>query len=210
MADKWMIRGRQFVNCNCAYGCPCQFGSKSTYGSCEAVITGTIDEGYFNDTRLDGLSFALLVSWPGEIAEGNGKEQAIIDARANEAQREALRKILHGESTAPGSTHFFVFTSTMATVLDPVYAPIDVSIDVDARQGHLNVPGIVEATGTPLLSPFTGEPVRSRIQLPAGFEYDIAEVANGRTTAQGAIALSLADTHGHFNVLHMTQDGVVH
>ena len=26
MADtKWTIKGREFVNCNCSYGCPCQF-----------------------------------------------------------------------------------------------------------------------------------------------------------------------------------------
>jgi hypothetical protein len=39
--------------------------------------------------------------WPGEVAEGNGTEQAIVDERADPPQRERLRKILHGEATAP-------------------------------------------------------------------------------------------------------------
>ena len=210
MTDKWILRGTQFTNCNCDYGCPCQFGSPTTHGHCEAVITGFIEEGHFNDTRLDGLNYAMLLYWPGEIADGNGKQRAIIDERANAAQREALRKILHGESTKPGATHFHVFNSTMAKVLEPIYAPISLFLDVDLRQGSLRIPGIVESTGTPLISAFTGQLVRSRIQLPAGFEYDIAEVASGTTKAQGEIALDLSATHGHFNILHMTQDGVVH
>jgi len=84
MSDKWMIKGLEYGNCNCDYGCPCQFSSPTTHGSCEAVLSGIIEEGYFNDTKLDGLKWALLVKWPGEIAAGNGKEQAIIDENATE------------------------------------------------------------------------------------------------------------------------------
>ena len=131
MADRWMIRGTEFANCNCAWGCPCQFGAKSTHGHCETVMSGHIEEGDFNDTSVDGLDWAALMYWPGEVAEGNGTQQVIIDERADPAQREALRKILHGESTAPGATHFFVYNSMMSTVLDTLYAPIELSIDVD-------------------------------------------------------------------------------
>src|SRR3989304_7669467 len=108
MAARWMIRGVEYNNCNCAWGCPCQFNAPSTHGHCEAGGAGLIEEGHFGATRLDGLRFAMLLQWPGEIAEGNGRQQMIIDARADAAQREALRKILHGESTTPGATHFFV------------------------------------------------------------------------------------------------------
>ena len=34
---KWTIKAREFVNCNCAYGCPCQFNALPTHGNCEAV-----------------------------------------------------------------------------------------------------------------------------------------------------------------------------
>jgi hypothetical protein len=101
MADRWMLRGVESGNCNCDRGCPCQFGAPTTNGNCEAVVAGHIEEGNFNDTRLDGLDWALLLYWPGEIAHGNGKQQAIIGERAGEAQRRGLEKILHGESTAP-------------------------------------------------------------------------------------------------------------
>ena len=72
MADRWMMRGTEFENCNCAWGCPCQFGAKSTQGRCEAFMAGHIEEGYFNDTSVDGLNYAALMYWPGEVHEGNG------------------------------------------------------------------------------------------------------------------------------------------
>ena len=209
MADQWMIRGVEYGNCNCNYGCPCQFASPSTNGFCEAVVSGHIEEGNFNDVRLDGLDWAMLVQWPGEIAQGNGKQQAIIDERADSRQREALRKILHGESTKPGATHFFVYNSTMSEVLDTLYRAIELEIDVEARKGLLLVPGVVESTGSPIIHPVTGSEHRARINLPNGFEYTVAEVGSGTTKATGAIQLDLSGTYSQFNVLHMNQDGVI-
>lgn len=209
MADQWTIRGVEFGNCNCAWGCPCQFGALTTHGHCEALVAGHVEDGRFNDISLDGLDWALLLYWPGEIAEGNGREQAIIDERAGSDQREALRKILHGEATTPGSTHFFVYNSTMSEVLDTLYAPIELQIDVDARTANVKIDGMIEATGRPIISSFSGEPVRSGISLPGGFEYTFAEMGNGNTTARAGIELDLKDSYGQFNVLHMNQDGVI-
>ncbi len=209
MADRWMIRGVEYGNCNCAWGCPCQFNAPSTHGSCEAVTGGVVEEGHFNDTRLDGLHWVMLLQWPGEIADGNGRQQAIIDERADSAQREALRKILHGESTAPGATHFYVYNSTMSEVIDPLYAPVDVEIDVDARRARLVVPGLVESTGSPIVDPHSGGEHRAQIHLPNGFEYTVAEMGTGQSKARAGIKLDLSDSYGQFNVLHMNQDGVI-
>ena len=35
---KWTIHGREFANCNCTYGCPCQFNALPTHGRCWAVV----------------------------------------------------------------------------------------------------------------------------------------------------------------------------
>ena len=77
-------------------------------------MCGHIEQGNFNDTDLDSLDWAVLMSWPAEVVEGNGTQQVIIDERADPPQREALRKILHGESTAPGATHFFDLSGRIA------------------------------------------------------------------------------------------------
>jgi hypothetical protein len=209
MADLWTIRGAEYGNCNCAWGCPCQFNAPSTYGSCEAVTGGLIEEGHFNDTRLDGLRWVMLLQWPGEIADGNGRQQVIIDERADDAQRDALRKILHGESTAPGATHFYVYNSTMSEVIDPLYAPVDVEIDVDARRARLFVPGLVESTGSPIVDPHSGGEHRAQISLPNGFEYLVAEMGSGRSRARAGIELNLSDSYGQFNLVHMNQDGLI-
>jgi hypothetical protein len=46
MPTDWSIRGPEFVNCNCAYGCPCQFDALPTNGDCRAITSMRIDEGY--------------------------------------------------------------------------------------------------------------------------------------------------------------------
>ena len=91
MADQWMIRGKEFGNCNCAFGCPCQFNSPSTHGHCQGIANVLIEEGNFNDMPLDGLCFVVILKWPGEVADGNGEQQVVIDEHANPDQREALR-----------------------------------------------------------------------------------------------------------------------
>ena len=209
MAVQWMIRGTEFANCNCNYGCPCQFGSPTTHGNCEGVISGHIEEGNFGDVRLDGLAFAMLFWWPGEIAAGNGRLQFVIDESASDEQRDGLGQILRGENTAPGATHFFVYNSMASEVLDTVYAPIDLEIDIEARTARLSVAGVVESTGSPIINPHSGEPSRSRINLPNGFEYTVAEMGSGSSKITAGIELELTDSYGQFNILHMNQDGVI-
>ena len=209
MADEWMIRGVQYGNCNCAYGCPCQFNAPTTNGFCEFVGCGKIEEGCFNDTRLDGVKWAMLGRFPGEVAEGNGKQQIIIDEHVDPEQHEALSKILRGESTTPGATIFNVLGSLMTGVFDTLSAPIELDIDVDARKASLRIPGIVESTGTPIVDPFSGGEFRARINLPNGMEYTVAEMGSGKTKSSGNIEFDLEGSYGQFNILHLNQDGVI-
>jgi hypothetical protein len=209
MSDQWMLNGAEFSNCNCAWGCPCQFNSPTTYGHCEAVAATSIAEGHYDDVRLDGLNFVLLYSWPGEIADGNGKMQVLIDERADEAQFEAIRKISHGESTNPGATHYYVFNSTMTEVLEPIRTAVDLSIDVEARKADLNVPGLVSSSGSPITDPNSGEEFVAMIQLPGGFEYTTAHMGTGSSKVTAGIRMDLNDSYGQFNVIAMTQDGVI-
>ena len=209
MADKWMIHGLEFTNCVCSYGCPCQFNAPSTHGYCQAVLCGHIDEGYFNDTRLDGLDWASIYAWPGEIAQGNGKQQVIIDSKADAKQRESLRKILHGESTTPGATHFFVFNAMSSEVMETLYAPFELQLDMEGRRAKAKVPGLLEVQGSPIKSPFDGSDYRARINLPNGFEYTMAEIGAGTSKSLGGVKIEMNDTYGQFCMLHMNQNGVI-
>jgi hypothetical protein len=206
----WRIRAREFVNCNCAYGCPCQFNALPTYGDCRAVAAIDIVEGHHGATRLDGLKALALLAWPGAIHEGRGEALIVIDERAEPQQREALLRILSGQDTEPGATIWQVFSATFDKVHDPIFRPIDLVVDIEARTASLSVPGIIEGRGEPIRNPVTGANHRARISLPNGFEYSIAEIGRGWTTSTGAIELDLADSHSHFAELHLCPSGIVH
>ncbi|HYW03942.1 MAG TPA: DUF1326 domain-containing protein [Gammaproteobacteria bacterium] len=211
MSDiQWRIKGRDFVHCNCAYGCPCQFNAPPTYGDCQAVAAFDVVEGHHGDVRLDGLRFGMVARWPGAIHEGGGEVVPIVDQRASPEQREAILRIMTGQDTEPGATIFQVFSATFETLHDPVFTRIDLELDVDARTARLNVPDLIEARGEPIVNPVTGETHQARINLPDGFEYDVTEIGRGWAQTRGPIQLSLADSNAQFAYLEMTGNGVVH
>lgn len=204
----WRIKGVEFVNCNCDFGCPCQFNGLPTHGNCEALGAVRIDDGYFGDTRLDGLSFAMTLKWPGAIHQGNGQAQAFVDEQASPEQREGILAILSGDTSEPGATFFNVFASTMTTMHEPVFCAIEISEDVDARRATVKVADLIDASGEPLVNPVTGEEHRARIDLPHGFEYAIAEVGKGRTSARSNIPMELTGSHCHMAHLDIGPQGV--
>jgi hypothetical protein len=203
----WSIKGPELNTCNCDFSCPCQFNALPTHGDCRAAMAMRIDEGHFGDVPLDGLHWVSLVAWPGAIHEGNGTCLAVIDERADERQRKALRTILSGRETAPGATIFNVFATTFTTVLPPQYRPIEFSIDIPARVGRFAVPGLMEASAAPILNPVTKEPHRVRVVLPDGFEYREAEFADGAAKAGDPLTLDWASGHAHFCMIHMRLKG---
>jgi hypothetical protein len=207
---KWEIKGREFVNCNCAYGCPCQFNALPTHGNCTAVSALEISEGHHGNTRLDGLKAVALLAWPGPIHEGKGEALIVIDERAEPGQRDALLRILSGQDTEPGATIWQVFSATFEKVHEPVFRPIELQVDIDARKARLVVPGLIEARGEPILNPVTGAEHRVRIDIPDGFEYSLAEMGRGWSKTSGPIRLDMADSYGQFAHLNLCQSGIVH
>jgi hypothetical protein len=206
---KWTIRAREFVNCNCAYGCPCQFNALPTHGFCEAVAAMQIDTGHHGDTPLDGLRFVGIFRWPGAIHEGKGEAAVVIDERATPAQREALLRILTGQDTEPGATIFQVFSTTLEKLHEPIFAPIEFEVDIDARKSRLLVRGVTEGRGEPIKNPVTGAEHRARIDIPNGFEYSIAEMGRGWNKVTRPIAMNLADSYGQFAHVNLCQSGIV-
>jgi hypothetical protein len=206
---KWTIKAQEFVNCNCAYGCPCQFNALPTHGNCQAVAGMEIEKGFHGSTKLDGLRFVGIFRWSGPIHEGKGEAAVVIDERATPAQREALLRILTGQDTEPGATIFQVFSTTLEKFHEPIFAPIEFEVDVDARKGRLVVAGVTEGRGQPIVNPVTGAEHRARIDIPNGFEYKIAEVGRGWTKTQGPIKLDLADSYAQFAHIHLCQSGIV-
>ncbi|MEQ1839171.1 MAG: DUF1326 domain-containing protein, partial [Verrucomicrobiales bacterium] len=191
MASKtnWTITGRELVNCNCDYGCPCQFNALPTNGSCHAVVGVIIDSGLHGAVRLDGLSAVALYQWPGPIHKGNGTAQFIVDEKADASQRVSIERILKGEDTDDMATMWWVFSKMSPAHRPTLFTPIEFEVDVDKRTGRIRVPGLVDTQAEPIRNPVTGAEHRARIDMPHGFEYRLAEVASGTSKVSGDLAM---------------------
>lgn len=206
----WEIHGAELANCNCDTGCPCQFMSLPTKGTCEAAVGFIFERGHYGDVDLSGTRAAQVFKWPGAVHEGNGTMQTIIDESATPEQRDALEKILTGEDTEEMATFWWVYSAMCPNKLETLYRPISVKLDIEARTGTMSVPDVFETEVQPLRNPVTGNEHRARINLPHGFEYRVAEVASGTTKTSGAITLSgNEDSHAHLVEIHMSNAGVL-
>lgn len=204
----WAIKGPHFMNCNCDFGCPCQYAALPTDGTCEAAVAWRIDEGHYGDVKLDGLVAVNTYAWPGPIHEGKGAMQSIIDERADDQQRQALVAILKGEGAEKGSTMLWIYHAMCETVHDPIISAIELTVDMEKRVGRLSVPDVLETTIEPLKNIVTGAEHRARIDLPDGKEFNLAEVASGTTKGTGAVALDFSNSHAHFADSIMTSKGI--
>ena len=207
----WSIQGKELANCNCAYGCPCQFNALPTYGACEAAVGMKIHKGHHGDTNLDGLRVAGVYKWPGAVHEGNGEMQLIIDERANAGQRTALQAIMTGQDTDDMATMWWVYSAMCPTKHETLFKTISLDFDINERTGNISVPDVFDLRAEPIRNPVTGAAHRVRIDMPEGFEYSLAEIASGSTkTTGGAIDLpNNTDSYAQFANIHLTNTGVV-
>ena len=155
MTGQWVFKSETYDNCNCAMNCGCQFNWPSTHGYCQSAFVGNIVEGRFNDTPLSDLNWAGLYKWLGEVKDGNGRRQIVIDERADEAQRIALETIISGEEAcAPLSNLFSVFASTCSEFCQTLFLPIALEADLELRTARVEIPGVMRSSGRPMINEF--------------------------------------------------------
>ena len=131
MADQdWSMKGQWLKNCNCAYGCPCDFNARPTHGHCEGMVGMRIESGHFENIDLSGLHWAAVYHWPGALHEGNGTMQPVIDERADEKQRAALLTILSGLEQNDG-TFLHIVSMIVTEVLEPQFVPMEFEFDLE-------------------------------------------------------------------------------
>ena len=203
----WRIRGPEIANCNCDWGCPCQFNALPTNGDCRAMTAMRIDQGHFGEVDLSGLSWVGMFAWPGPIHEGGGEVFAVVDEKATEEQRNAILTILSGQETEPGATIFNVFASVLERMHEPAFLPIEFEVDIERRTGRVAVSGIIDTKVSPIRNPVTGDEHRARVSLPNGFEYKEAEYASGDTQATGPVRLEWTSSHSHVAMLDLSTRG---
>jgi hypothetical protein len=203
----WRLEGEWIKNCNCAFGCPCDFNALPTEGYCKGMVGMRITKGHFEKTKLDGLVFAATVDFPGALHEGNGQLQPIIDERATPEQREALFNIMSGKNSAEG-TLFQILSLIVTKIHDPLFVPITFSFDKDGRVARLVAKGVLETEVEPIKNPVTGAPHRIQVVMPEGFEHRAAEVASANIRSTGAIKFDTKGTHSSLATVVQTPEGV--
>jgi hypothetical protein len=203
----WRLEGEWLKNCNCAFGCPCDFNASPTNGTCQGLLGMRITRGHFTDVGLDGLSFFVTVSFPGPLHEGNGQAQPIIDERASPEQREALFSIMSGQNSAEG-TLFNIFSMIVSKMHDPIFAPVTFEFDKAARTARLSIPGVLETEVEPIKNPVTGAAHRIQVVMPEGFEHIEGEVASSNIQSAGAIKFATKGTHSTLAHVVQTPQGV--
>ncbi len=192
----WRMVGDHAGTCNCVWACPCQFNALPDKGNCEAILVWEVRDGHFGDVDLDGVRFGFAVYWPGAIHEGNGTRQFVVGEGASDEQRAALEALARGEN---GGMYYEIFASTLSDDRNPIRAPIEFEADRDARTASFRLGDLGDSRIEPIVNPDIGpDEHRVRIDLPNGFEYKQAEIANSaewKVTADAPLSFSNENTY---------------
>jgi hypothetical protein len=180
----WRLEGTVFVACNCDYGCPCNFNALPTQGKCEGGWTWHVDDGGFDGVSLAGLGFSIYVNWPGPIHEGGGEAVALVDERADAAERGAIAMLTGGDHGGPWG----VLAWTWPTVHGPHFVHYELSLD--GVNWHVRAGDQVEIESEPIRNPVTGAEVRPGAVLPEGIIFKHGDFGSSKTfRISGGIAL---------------------
>ncbi len=204
----WRMKGQYIKNCNCIATCPCDtVGVPYPHKGCEGMAGMHIVKGNFGKIKLDGVTWAVAVHWPGAVHEGNGHAQAFIDKKATQAQRDALLQILSGKV---GNPWFEILASVVTKVYEPQFVPITFEFDKKKRKARVVIPGFLETISAPLTIPATGAEQRVIVKMPNGMEYKEMEVARAVVLkGTGPIKFGHTNTHSSLAEIEQTQKGLV-
>lgn len=205
----WYLEGVEFGNCNCGWCFPCEHDSGPSRGHCRGFEVIRVERGHFGNIAFSRLNVALLYAWPGPLFEGKGELQAIIDERADGAQRWALATILYGGETEEAKTHWWVFNAMSKTMHPPLFRPIAFEVDLQAGTASVSIPGILEATGQPIKNAAIGSDHKLRIDM-AGSNGRKAKRVRKSGFDDSPVELDLHGGFGQFGVLRHSGSGVVH
>ena len=190
--QSWKISGEYMESCNSDYLCPCIYTNPQgpvTFDQCTALLIFRVDEGTYENARLDGLKFALVIQSGKVMADGDWIFAGVIDETANADQRQALTTIVSGEA---GGIPGLIRDNLVSDFRGVEYRSIE--FVMDGLKRTVSIPGVLS---------FEIEGVASRNQSGEPFYVDnTAHPANTRL----ALARS-AETHLHAFGLDLDMSG---
>jgi hypothetical protein len=99
-----------------------------------------------------------------------------ISKSASEKQRDTLIKIVSGQ--AKEEVCYALFRPTFKYILEPQF--VDIKAKIDGKKSSFSVPGIIDVQLESFKNPATGEEQQTKIQLPKGFVFKIADAAKSK------------------------------
>src|SRR5215471_15139266 len=181
MMPDWQISGEYMESCNCDYLCPCIYTNPQgevTHDHCTAALIFRIDEGQHGATDLSGLCFALVLRSGKVMADGNWIFAAVVDERADPAQRAALSAIVSGDA---GGTPGLIRANLVSDFRGVEYKSIEFT--ADGLKRSVSIPGILRfdiegvtsrnRSGQPFYIDNTAHPANRRLALARAGQFHV-------------------------------------
>lgn len=138
---EWQISGEYFEACSCDSVCPCPtsgLAARPSKGYCAAGLVFNVTRGQRGPTKLDGLSFAVLLRTPGPMIKGDWTVGLILDDRASPEQREALTAIASGQDGGPMAALGPLITHFQGAEAKPI------KIEMSGMRRSVSIPGVLD------------------------------------------------------------------
>lgn len=191
----WQISGDYFETCSCDYLCPCittNMAGQPTKGYCNFAMVFHIDQGQYDNVKLDGLSFAVFAHTPDVMGQGNWSLGLITDDQATSDQQQALTAIASGQAGGPTA----VLGPLLGQFLGAESKPIH--FQKKGLNRSVSIPGLLDQACEGVPSPVAaGEPLYIDNTLhPANARLALAKATHSHLHAFG---LDWDDTSGKNN-----------
>src|SRR4029450_6513998 len=172
--------------------CPTSgLAGRPTKGSCDAGLVFQIRSGQYGSTRLDGVSFAVLLHTPGPMIQGNWTVGLVVDERASKEQRDALTTIAGGQGGGPMAAVAPLISNFAGTEAKPI------KFEMNGMRRSVSIPGMLDIAIEGIAGPQPDEPlVFGNGGHPAARRLALAKASRGHMHGFG---INWDDTSGRNN-----------
>jgi len=191
---RWRISGEYFEACSCDSVCPCPtsgLAARPTKGYCAAGLVFRVEHGQHGNTKLDSLSFAVLLRTPGPMVRGNWTVGLILDERASAEQREALTAIASGQGGGPMAALGPLISRFEGAEAKPI------KIEMNGMRRSVSIPGVLDLAVEGIAGAKQAEPIYlDNVGHPAASRLALAKASRSHMHAFG---IDWDDTSGRNN-----------
>jgi hypothetical protein len=191
---RWQISGEYFEACSCDSVCPCPtsgLAARPTKGYCAAGLVFRVGHGVHGSTKLDGLSFAVLLRTPGPMGQGDWTVGLVLDERASTEQREALTAIASGQGGGPMAALGPLISHFEGAQAKPI------KIETSGMRRSVSIPGVLDIAVEGIAGAKHEEPIYlDNVGHPAASRLALAKATRGHMHGFG---INWDDTSGRNN-----------